>query len=144
MGMRASDVTFLRREIVPILERAAVISPDAREAADMLTERLSKLPEDAPPSIELIEWHRRPLRLHVYGVEIPFLEASRITDADGNEIIDLTIDRRFGHTTTEEELHRWAWFLSRCMQVAAERSAHGERPFLFYTQEDRVAEASST
>lgn len=129
MGMRASDVSFLRREILPILERAAAISPEAGKAAEHLTARLEQLPTENPEGFALVEWSTQPLRLHVDGHQVPFLEASRLED----DRISVTLDHRFGIITTEEELARWAWFLSRGMGVAAERTAHGDRPFLLYT-----------
>jgi hypothetical protein len=136
MGMRRSDATFLSRDILPILRRAASISPDAEAAAEMLTERLAEPYEDedyAVTHVELVEWAVRPLRLMVDGQEVPFIDGMRLDDGS----VSLTLDRRFGIVTTEDELNRWAWFVARCMLVAAQRSAHGDR---WFTQVGEVEE----
>lgn len=128
--MRNSDVSFLRRQVLPILERAGAISDEARAAHEELCDRIGSTGDDpTPPVFELTDVSPvdvTPLRFAVGGVEVPYIEAVRGNDGR----ISLVLDHRLGITTTEDELGRWAWFLANAMAVAGGRTSHGANSWL--------------
>lgn len=130
MTMRSSDATFLRREVLPILDRASVLSPDAKAAHDRLTERLEHENHDPePPAWEIVPYgrgHLEELRVAVDGSRLPYIDACR--EQDGS--VYLLLDGRMAITTTEDELSRWLWFLANAMAVAGGRTCHGSGSYL--------------
>jgi hypothetical protein len=139
MTMRSSDATFLRREVLPILDRASILSPDAKAAHDRLTERLEHEDHDPePPAWEVVPCrtiHGEELRLAVDGIRLPYIEAWRQDwqdkpGVDPLDAITLLLDGRMSITVTEKELGRWLWFLANAMAVAGGRTCHGAHSYL--------------
>jgi hypothetical protein len=143
MTMRRSDSTFLRREVLPVLQRASALSPDAAGAAERLAQRLAEESaqlEPDQPGWSLNRWHRLHtetgdragwhVTLEVDGHEVPYLHGVYYDEGEHAGFVRLTLDRRFGLDTTVEGLGEWAWFLANAMAVSAGRTSHGENSYV--------------
>lgn len=131
MGMRNSDATFLRREIEPILERAAHLSPEAGDALGQLRERIEHADEAQDlNALYGVKFLLIGGSLHEVLVDehmLPYITA-HITE-DGQ--VDLSLDQRFGLTEANQETARkWLWFMAQAMAVAAGRTSHGENSYV--------------
>lgn len=136
MGMRSSDATFLRREVIPLLSRTAAISPEAAAVVEALSDRIERAawPDHDRPAEPVVSWYDTSPELMQSNLivddwPIPYIRASRGRDWPEGAV-SLTLDHRYGMDTTEEELARWAPFLANAMAVSAGRTSHGANSFI--------------
>lgn len=141
MGMRSSDVTFLRREILPILAKTAELSPEAAEAKERLLERLADTrPADDITTFGFNRWHRvftetgDPAGWHITLMvddhEVPYIHGVLFDEGEHGGFVHLILDSRFGLDTSVEELEQWAPFLANAMAVSAGRTSHGPNSYV--------------
>lgn len=140
MAMRNSDVTFLRREVVPLLTKAAHLTPEAADVLDRLNERINTVlePEQATWSInrwfekhtitgDFSGWH---CTLTYDGHEIPYIHGTYYDRGEYEGSVYLTLDNRYGLNTTVDELGDWIMFLANAMAVSAGRTSHGPNSYV--------------
>lgn len=65
--------------------------------------------------------HGNHYEVMVEGQSIPGIKVYETDDGQ----LSVTLDGRFGVTTTRDELERWAWFIANAMAVAAGYTCFG-------------------